>query len=120
MKQKQKDRLIKVIKRGANIINNYFRRKPGGWDTCVVGEMALECGMTPEEFRYNNNTGVSNPNFPNELKKKLCESYGIGDYQLYKLQYFNDMTSDTCERKKVLLQLVDQWPMEAEGESDNE
>ena len=116
MNKQQKQEIIDIIKKDAEITEYYYRHG----ETCVIGGLALACGVPIETlinacsaFIHTKDDTTANPNGAaaavEAIRAGLAKRYGLTEDEMRELQQVNDWHDDREERQQRLIDKVEEF-----------
>lgn len=129
MNQKQKTKIIKVIKKDSVLQRRYFAEDPNCDDSCVIGGLVIAAGKKQDfigktKSYYNGEISINTPltavilrkeyaNFVaiEKMREMLCQTYGLSNEELQQLQCINDSFEDVESRRNALIEYIETLPV---------
>ena len=98
------DRIIQVIRKGANGTGVLYYKPPKGKDQlCIIGGLLHVAGVSFEDL------GVSDPRSIPDAVHILIADYGLNLDRIVELMRLNDLYKTIANRRKKLIELVESW-----------
>lgn len=106
MKNKQK--AIEALQRGCQLKGSNVQRNGGGYYTCAIGALVMECGFTfacirkyEKSHKYKGVSGLP------EIQEAIYKKFGLSEQEQEELQDVNDTHDYTDERRKACIKYLD-------------
>lgn len=108
MNAEQKRKIIEVISNDAEIQCRYENAEG---QTCAIGGLAKAANIArPGSDSYNNGSSISHPELAGMLAA-LMAHYGLGEYELRRIQTYNDFATDQAVRRMDILSYIEFLPV---------